>query len=709
MGEDAQIDDPDEGYGLSPALDETEAFTEVEGCVEPTGLVYSVDGSYAPQSRCYGKEKFREITVDGAGSVRAASRESVVFRSGVFCDESRSILANVSRTSQFLVKQNGSTIRIPQPLDVPLKLEKSQVNRSKSSIRPPSAKRREISPIRVASPVESEVNPSRNAQVYDPLRKISSEARDSNSTLNSNLVRKETNLMNAVRNMISGNQRGPLSKASSSTAVFAAITRSGSSSTVSTGRDGLTNQVQYLQEAVAKMDFGNRAVAGCNRRTGFDDAENTQDSFAMTEPLIIQKAPSLSSGSSASTIEQARHSSPHALADAAIRDADQCSKALRSGALDFMMSRNVGTNTRRGETVCVKHHIITHRVEIPDHYRHYRRHSASLVPAMHKPEFRPFKLDNQPFFLDIDAIPQLNDIADVRNFALDGADARNANHDSRDHVAQRQRRAGGGKRGRPIVIGRAVHVRGRRYNRPASAHVIRSTAAQVLFCIAYYKASMIPFSWLFKEQEQKQDQTIPTTNEEAPKATEEHAVQTEAEPSMVDVGVIAKDEVEEETSMEARRYSCPDPPKHVRFRKNSGTGKPPFVGSGQKSDSTYSVVANKQKVMNVVRTSFSDWHSLVTEIIYDSNCSDYARALQKALARERNSHFYQLRSLKEELEDCRSESQRSEVRADIARFKQRWTGRHEGVLTRLNNQIARGGVWSQVQQLRTIYSALTAS
>ncbi|KAK6042387.1 hypothetical protein COOONC_20110 [Cooperia oncophora] len=84
--------------------------------------------------------------------------------------------------------------------------------------------------------------------------------------------------------------------------------------------------------------------------------------------------------------------------------------------------------------------------------------------------------------------------------------------------------------------------------------------------------------------------------------------------------------------------------------------------------------------MKVTSTRFQEWLPLMRSIIYDSRCKDYAQALQRDLARQKRSHSEQMRLLHIDLDECRSESERQEIRADIARLKQQWTGKHERVL-----------------------------
>ncbi|RCN44203.1 hypothetical protein ANCCAN_09786 [Ancylostoma caninum] len=60
-----------------------------------------------------------------------------------------------------------------------------------------------------------------------------------------------------------------------------------------------------------------------------------------------------------------------------------------------------------------------------------------------------------------------------------------------------------------------------------------------------------------------------------------------------------------------------------------------------------------------------------------------------------------------DLKNCRNGKKRREVHAEIVRYKQHWTREHDRVLAHVNEHLSRGGVWSKVQQLRTIYASLT--
>ncbi|RCN44205.1 hypothetical protein ANCCAN_09788 [Ancylostoma caninum] len=64
-------------------------------------------------------------------------------------------------------------------------------------------------------------------------------------------------------------------------AMITALPRSGSSSSISTGRDALTKEVRNLQEAFAGIDFRNRSAAGRN------DDDTIADSFAGDAQVLV--------------------------------------------------------------------------------------------------------------------------------------------------------------------------------------------------------------------------------------------------------------------------------------------------------------------------------------------------------------------------------------------------------------------------------------
>ncbi|EYC33580.1 hypothetical protein Y032_0002g875 [Ancylostoma ceylanicum] len=119
MGEDSQVSVSDESYGLSPALYDSEKFDELEG------IICSVDGSYAAlkqtiQNKADENNPCVETTLNYSRNVRSQmSGKSLLFQSGVVLDESHSIFANVPKKSQVAMKQDGSTVRLPQSLDTP--------------------------------------------------------------------------------------------------------------------------------------------------------------------------------------------------------------------------------------------------------------------------------------------------------------------------------------------------------------------------------------------------------------------------------------------------------------------------------------------------------------------------------------------------------------------------------------------------------------
>ncbi|KAL6733075.1 hypothetical protein Aduo_003760 [Ancylostoma duodenale] len=160
MGEDSQVSDSDEGYGLSPALDDSEKFDGLEG------IICSVDGSYATSKQTvqYKAGELRPCfgtTLDHSRNLRSGmSGRSLMFQSGVVLDESHSIFANVSRKSH---------VSILQSLDTPLKLERFQ---SSTCLRPSRTKYREISPVRISGSDGSEWTATQNAQVSSDVKRM---------------------------------------------------------------------------------------------------------------------------------------------------------------------------------------------------------------------------------------------------------------------------------------------------------------------------------------------------------------------------------------------------------------------------------------------------------------------------------------------------------------------------------------------------------
>ncbi|ETN72107.1 hypothetical protein NECAME_13984 [Necator americanus] len=263
---------------------------------------------------------------------------------------------------------------------------------------------------------------------------------------------------------------------------------------------------------------------------------------------------------------------------------------------------------------------------------------------------------------------------------FDGAEVRAAIHGD-EHATHTHRRVGGGKRGRLVVIGRGLHGRGRIRFRPTTSHHMTPRIA---------------------EETPIADKKTPVAERhDAVTETEEHAVQTELDSATREF--VTKDEVDDEDVVVD---STPEVEKKLCHKINRVPKKMPFVGSGQKGDSTFSIAGNQQQVMKIIGTRFQEWLPVVRSIIYDARCKDYAKALQRDLARQKRSHAEQLRILEMDLEDCRNDSERREIYADVIRLKQQWTSKHDRVLARLNEHISKGGVWSKVQQLRTIYAAL---
>lgn len=622
-----------------------------------------------------------------------ASKDSMAAFQGVILDDSQPVLRNVSRRPQstFCESALPTTIRLPQPLDASTGRDHSFVNRSKtlqrsSATRP--ARVQEISPIRRVSSAHSLPKSVTTAQIYDPLRLTSSQISASvENGFSSELQRQGDKLMNGLKAILKERvalerQSRPPSYPPAPETVLTALSRAGSSSTVSTGRDHLSKEVRLLREAIAGIDVADRARAGGGSPLPKGD-ETIPDSFTMPDEVISLSRPA--SGSRVtSAMEQARMSSRGSapfLTDNNSRDRDSNSGGMRrQSSVDFHQSpakdlKEQGVNTQK---VPVRRLIITHHVKHDLEHLDRRRNASFEYDS--RPKFQPFRLqssgDSGVPLVDIDSVPHLGRRDDARKAAFDGAAMRRTIHgpevEERHHlVGHTQHKAVGGKKGRPVFVGRSLHSRGRVHFRP-HAH-----------CHLVPRVKVSEANSPDDEQSAHDRRDAATiTDEPVPCATSSADAATEA---------VVEDEVEQESPPHRQH---PVPKKH------------PFVGSGRKATDTFSIAGNQQQVMRVTSTRFQEWMPLVRNIIYDSRCKDYAHALQRDLLRQKRSHTEQIRLLQADLDECRNESERREIRDDITRLKQQWSGKHERVLSSLNEHISKGGVWSKVQQLRTIYAAL---
>ncbi|VDK76724.1 unnamed protein product [Cylicostephanus goldi] len=213
-----------------------------------------------------------------------------------------------------------------------------------------------------------------------------------------------------------------------------------------------------------------------------------------------------------------------------------------------------------GETKCVKYHVITHRIKsAPEHHKHHRRHSTSSTSVAQKPVYPTFTLDRlNPF----DGTSALEKRFDPHSNMFDGAEARLAIHDNElEHAPHRQRRYGG-KRGRPVVIGRAIYGRGRMHFRPTTSHQTSPRVAQTAKITEMHSP-------------------VPEHRDVATHTEHERAVQTEAQPPVEET--VPKDEVEELVEEDTESTITPESVKHhVHHKKPPVPKKMPFVGSGQK-------------------------------------------------------------------------------------------------------------------------------
>uniref|UniRef100_A0A0N4WVS1 Death domain-containing protein n=1 Tax=Haemonchus placei TaxID=6290 RepID=A0A0N4WVS1_HAEPC len=457
----------------------------------------------------------------------------------------------------------------------------------------------------------------------------------------------------------------------------------------------LTREVRLLREALDGINFIDRAQRG---NSPFPKGDETiPDSFTMPDEVVsIERPASGSRGTSA--VEQARLSSRGSiqlLSDNAIRNDEPRSDGLTirrfriEGGPDHNSEnhlREQGVNTHKFP---VRHVVITHRVkhELDHGIGRTRFHIGTHHPEG-KPHFHPFKLrttlDSSQQIMDVDSIPHLGKRDETRDAIFDGRAARATIHGEEEkeieHHPHKQRK-GGGKRGRPVLVGRSLYSRGRVHFRPhVNFHPLpRGTST---------------------DAEADSQESSPLAQETAAECERHDAAVMTEEPEVRDSANPKPDEVDNEND---GGQSSPT----IR-RKSPDNKKLPFVGSGLKGADTFSIAGNQQQVMKVTSTRFQEWLPLVRSIIYDSRCKDYAQALRRDLARQKRSHSEQMRLLQIDLVECRSESERREIRDDIARLKQQWTPKHDRVLSCLNELISKGGVWSKVQQLRTIHSALVA-
>ncbi|EYB86867.1 hypothetical protein Y032_0272g942 [Ancylostoma ceylanicum] len=294
--------------------------------------------------------------------------------------------------------------------------------------------------------------------------------------------------------------------------------------------------------------------------------------------------------------------------------------------------------------MCIKHHIITHRLKIlPDSHYYDQRHSTLLSSANRTPSFQPFKLDKGQGLPDADSISHLVNCSDVRPEILDGTEMPAA---IRGSGTRHQRGIGGGKRGRPVTTGRRLNGRRRKHIRPTTSNHVTTR----------------------RSEEQKLVEERKIVND-ASAAVDDDAAQTSTE--------------------EIREINGDFTPKSGTVRnhhitKYSSRKEIPFLGSGVKGNNTFSFVGNQQQVMKIINTKFQEWLPLVRSIIYDAGCNDYVKAFQRDLTRQKLSHAEQLRLLQVDLKNCRSDKQRREVRAEIVRFKQQWTREHDRVLANVS-------------------------
>ncbi|KAJ1356186.1 hypothetical protein KIN20_013851 [Parelaphostrongylus tenuis] len=586
MGEDAQLEASGDDRALSPIPDESMRHEEGQD-----RWICSIDGSYA-----VGKEKFpyepeelppysERSSIKQVPVEHVLSKDSLVMPFGVVLDDSQSF----SKKSRSLLRVNDefpSVIRIPQSLEMPLKQERLRPNASRRN----DHRIRHVSPVRSSSAHQQHGKPiSRANQIYDPLRRIVSQTSlASGNGFSSELQAQSDKLMNGLRAILNERlSKERLNQPSSSSCALdtlaTALSRVGSESTVSTGRDLLTKEVRRLESAFAGVNLGvetGRAPAGGEfyRHPGGD----ITTSGAHNRPNTISQERPCSGSSGTLTVEQARLSSRgsvQALTDNAIRDAEDSSRLLRrlggaSSQLPTKLLREQSTNTNKDP---IRHVVVTHRVKHADCCPGRNKlHSESFTSQL-KPSYYQFML--KPTVDDCLQSLGLDPVHSDKHFHKQGTDGESLCAVDKRHEADSggrrtehiYRKTGGGKRGRPITAGRTLYGRGRVHFRPTPR---RSDTCR--------GATMTP----------PVEQSHPVLHDAAT-STEPEALETATE-------VVARDDID----LDEPECSIPEQPKP---KSVISMQKMPFVGSGLKCSNTFSLVGNQQQVMKIVSIRFQEW------------------------------------------------------------------------------------------------------
>ncbi|VDO16104.1 unnamed protein product [Haemonchus placei] len=165
MGEDAHLEEADEGYGLSPVHDESLKFDD-----DGERWICSIDGSCVtkkgrPSDEC----ELQPCSVISSERSVAPIESATAFPT-VVLDDSEPLFKNLSRRQQPIVRSIRTPIALPQPQDGTM--VKRRLTRNKSS----SRVCREISPIaRVPSFDSLQKSAGNTSQIYDPLRRATSQ------------------------------------------------------------------------------------------------------------------------------------------------------------------------------------------------------------------------------------------------------------------------------------------------------------------------------------------------------------------------------------------------------------------------------------------------------------------------------------------------------------------------------------------------------
>ncbi|KJH46384.1 hypothetical protein DICVIV_07552 [Dictyocaulus viviparus] len=684
MGEDAQLETSDEEYLLLPAVDET-----LKPDDSHDRWICSIDGSYAidREKLRYGQE---EILPWSGNSPRQRLVNTADLRkcsfSGVVLDDSLPVLSNSLRKLQVFANENKSSSS-SHYLEADEKLEHSHTKLLRDHQEEHGKVLENLSPIQCADREHGFKEITSKAQIYDPLQRIVSFSSIANEDgFRSELQAQGDKLMNGLEiilreRLFRASSHRPLSSCTNTASMT--LSRAGSVSTVSTGRDHLSKEVKRLENAFAviDLDFGTD-ISHVARGSSSKKSYTTCNAFGL--PDVLGKDGPESGSHGTSTVEQARQGSRcsvHVLTENAIRDAENSSRALKGltrvppQEFSTKVLKEQSTNTDRAP---VRRLVVTHRVKHDAGFCAGNNQESEMCAS--KPSYHKFQLKstvgNTEQVLDVDSIPHLSKHLHTRETQLDsGTERPIINGSGVDNgIGNLYKRLGGGKRGRPIVIGRTLYGRSRGHFRPMHRHNQSTKQKQ---------ATKIPYE------------------KRGPLAVQDVSTSTDQKEIGIAEEANLQSHVENDNDCNELKYSPPIKlkPKSARHQRM------PFVGSGLECSNTFSVAGNQQQVMKIVSIRFQEWLPIVRSIIYDSQCKDYAHALMRDLCRHKRANLEQIQILERDLKSCKDDIERHDINSDISRLRQQWSRKHDQVLKSLSEHVSRGGVHSKVQQLRTIYVA----